>query len=43
MNNGSNDTVAKLAADINKSGAIDEEDVLKIKEYITVKTNELVK
>lgn len=43
MNNGSNDTVAKLAADINKSGAVDEEDVLKIKEYITVKTNELVK
>lgn len=43
MNNGSNDTVAKLAADINKSGVVDEEDVLKIKEYITVKTNELVK
>lgn len=43
MNNGSNDTVAKLAADINKSGAVDEEDVLKIKEYITVKKNELIK
>lgn len=42
MNNGSNDTVAKLAADINKSGAVDEEDILKINDYISGKTDALI-
>lgn len=42
MNNGSNDTVAKLAADINKSGVVDEEDILKINEYILGKTDTLI-
>jgi len=42
MNNGSNDTVAKLAADVNKSGDVDEEDISMIQDYILGKISAII-